>query len=246
MNPDTKQHLKKEPETIFKEVFPTLIARKNLEPSEEQLNLMLDFMGKYESAIVEAETQNEDEDHTLLTGDTTGSASIHNAPEFQWLTEQIEALAFDYLDAAEIEHKSLSIFHQKSWPVVTRTGGEVDDHTHSNAEISAVYYLQSEPNMGGELIFENPAPSIPNGNIEGNDTRRPSKELYGLRPIPNMLIMFPSHVSHEVKEYRGTSSRWSVSYDLTITAHHSLGTGRTESMIVHPSNWKEFRGTRQR
>ena len=45
---------------------------------------------------------------------------------------------------------------QKAWPVVcARNGGTVDLHSHRNAQLSAVFYVLTDPaNESGELEFE--------------------------------------------------------------------------------------------
>ena len=47
---------------------------------------------------------------------------------------------------------------QKAWPVVCgRNGGIVDLHSHRNAQLSAVFYVLTDPaNESGELEFEVP------------------------------------------------------------------------------------------
>ena len=45
---------------------------------------------------------------------------------------------------------------QKAWPVVcARNGGTVDLHSHRNAQLSAVFYVLTDPaNESGALEFE--------------------------------------------------------------------------------------------
>ena len=45
---------------------------------------------------------------------------------------------------------------QKAWPVVcARNGGTVDLQSHRNAQLSAVFYVLTDPaNESGELEFE--------------------------------------------------------------------------------------------
>ncbi|MGD1909802.1 MAG: TIGR02466 family protein [Rivularia sp. (in: cyanobacteria)] len=235
-------------EIKFREAFSVGIARKTLDPSDSQMTAMLDYMRMAEECAPAAlkDKQNpSEEDKKLLTGDTFGMASVHQTKEFEWLTSEIETFVFEYLKASKINYDKFSLFHQKSWPVITKTGGFVRNHSHPNATLSAVFYLQTEPRSGGELIFHNPSSPLIVGNIDDQTPRRASSYLYGLKPIPKMLVLFPSRLFHHVEKYRGEISRWSVSYDISITGHHLLGAGRSENMIVHPSLWREFRKTQE-
>lgn len=191
--------------------------------------------------MVESKDSKADKQDTLFTGDATGSATIHTAAAFAWLTNEVEVLVYEYLEAYGLDQNSLSIFHQKFWPVVSFTGGEVINHKHHNAETIAVYYLQSEPEAGGELIFHNPVPSIAPGTIHGKDSRRGSKTNFELKPVKNMLVMFPSLLPHRVLEHKGENNRWSISYDFTIAAYQNMGAGYTENTVIHPSHWAEIK-----
>ncbi|GEM_PF-115542 len=232
-------------EIQFRETFSTGIARKMLNPSNTQMKAMLDYMRMVEECSSTKDKQDtHEEKDKLKTGDTFGMASIHQTREFEWLTNEIEAFVFEYLEASKIKYDKLSLFHQKSWPIITKTGGHVNNHNHPNAILSAVFYLQTEPESGGELIFHNPNDSLIPGNINDKLPGLPSTHLYGLKPKPKLLVLFPSKLDHHVENYRGEMSRWSVSYDISITANHSLGSGQSENMVVHPSLWREFRGTK--
>ncbi|MEM7554363.1 MAG: TIGR02466 family protein [Cyanobacteria bacterium P01_A01_bin.84] len=232
----------------FRETFSTGIARKMLSPSDLQMKVMLDYMRMVEECSSTKDKQDkqdiQEEKEKLKTGDTFGIASIHQTKEFEWLTHNIEAFVLEYLEASKIEYDRLSLFHQKSWPIITKNGGRVNDHNHPNATLSAVFYLQTEPESGGELIFHNPAEPLIPGNIYDKSPELPSTHLYGLKPKPKLLVLFPSKLTHHVEKYRGEISRWSISYDISITANHSLGSGKTENMVVHPSLWREFRATK--
>ncbi len=232
-------------EIKFRETFSTGIARKMLNPSDSQMKAMLDYMRMVEECSSTKDKQDtQKEKEKLKTGDTFGMASIHQTREFEWLTHEIEAFVFEYLEASKIKYDKLSLFHQKSWPIITKTGGHVSNHNHANATLSAVFYLQTEPESGGELIFHNPAEPLIPGDINDKLPGKFSNHLYGLKPKPKLLVLFPSRLDHHVEKYRGEISRWSISYDISITANHSLGSGQTEHMILHPSLWREFRATK--
>ncbi|MEM9924897.1 MAG: TIGR02466 family protein [Cyanobacteria bacterium P01_D01_bin.50] len=235
-------------EIKFREAFSVGIARKTLDPSDSQMTAMLDYMRIAEEcapAALKDKQNSSEEKNKLLTGDRLGMASLHQNIEFEWLTSEIEAFVFEYLKASKINYDKISLFHQKSWPVITQNGGYVSQHNHPNATLSAVFYLQTQPRSGGELIFHNPYSPLVVGNIDDHTPGRASSYLYGLKPVPKMLVLFPSRLFHHVEKYRGEVSRWSVSYDIFITGHHSLGAGRSENMIVHPSFWREFQETQE-
>ena len=221
----------------LRELFWTGIARKRLEPDEAQMERMLDFMRSVEERMQGAPRLA----INPLTGDTFGEASLHTRSEFDWLTGEIEQMVMEYLAANDMYATNLAFFHQKSWPVITKTGAQVNFHSHPNAILSAVFYLQSQPGAGGEIIFHSPQEPLLSGALSNSGPPiKSTRHSYGLRPSPKMLVLFPSHLVHGVNRYRGALTRYSVSYDITITAGRNLGAGQSENMLVHPSCWREF------
>ena len=56
-------------------------------------------------------------------------------------------------------------------------------------------------------------------------------------PLPHRPLLFPSDLRHRVCPYKGSSPRYSVSYDLATTT--APGKGR-EMRTPHPMDWVPF------
>ncbi len=219
---------------INRELFSTEIARTYLNPSQKEKDIMFDYFKEL------TELQG---DQKTSTGDVMGTGALHLKPEFAWLTKKVEEQVILYLDNLGVKTESLSFFHQKSWPVVNKDGGCINTHNHPNAAISVVYYLNTESDKGGNLLFSRDVPLF-SGSIKGlSFLTKKSKYNYGIKPKNNMLVIFPSSTVHEVLEYKSNSPRWSVTYDIIATSKPTLGAGKTENTIVHPIFWKEFQVT---
>ena len=96
-----------------------------------------------------------------LTGDLLGHAGLdqlHRMDAFQWLDGQLAEHVSAYLRSLLGPDHGLMAHIQKAWPVVrARNGGTVDLHSHRNAQLSAVFYVLTDPaNESGELEFEAP------------------------------------------------------------------------------------------
>ena len=220
---------------INREIFSTEIARTHLNPPQKEKELMVNYFNEI------TELQN---DIKTTTGDVMGSGALHLKPEFAWLTEKVEEQVILYLDNLGVKTESLSLFHQKSWPVVNKNGGSINTHDHPNAAISVVYYLNTESDQGGNLLFSREMPLF-SGSIKGlSFFTKKSKYAYGIKPKNNMLVIFPSSTIHEVLEYKSSSPRWSITYDIIATSKPNLGAGKTENTIIHPIFWKEFQFTK--
>ena len=214
----------------FTKISSFTIARKKIIPKKEiQEKMEIFFKSKNNS-------------ETLNLGDQDGDyAAIHHLPEFDWLTKEIEIAVIEYLSKLGYKTNDFSIFFQKSWTVITNPGGTISNHSHPNSLLSAVYYLQSEKDKGGCLIF-NSDNSLFKGSID-NSSVNPSIEqkFTGLKPIKNSLVLFPSSLEHFVSIHKGEKPRWSITFDITITTSSKLGSARSENIMIHPKYWKEFK-----
>ena len=129
---------------------------------------------------------------------------------------------------------ALGVHIQKAWPVVcARQGGTVEPHTHRNAQLSAVFYVRTEPdNPSGELEFQ--APDDYFSHVMAIPYRDAAVSGGVFASKQHRLLLFPSDLRHQVTPYEGLSPRYSVSYDLAITT--APGQGR-EMRMPHPIDW---------
>tara|TARA_A100001011_G_scaffold2_1_gene2 strand:- start:1083 stop:2462 length:1380 start_codon:yes stop_codon:yes gene_type:complete len=213
----------------YSDLSESTIARKKLIPDELVKLKMEEFFYSVNSS---ADQNFGDQDG--------GNALIHNLPEFKWLTKEIEIMVSDYLLDLGYNQEDFSIFFQKSWTVITNSGGMVHEHSHPNSTLSAVYYLKSENDKGGCLMFKN-KDELFLGSIDKKAVLpKVEKSLFGLKPLENLLILFPSSLEHFVSIYKGDTPRWSITFDITFTTSSKLGSGRSENMMIHPKFWREF------
>ena len=98
------------------------------------------------------------------TGDVKGHGFIHLDEDYEpWLDAMLPHI-HRYLELLRLRTEYLDIFFQRSWPVVTKRNQVVAAHSHENAHISLVYYLEKPENAGGIRLLMNSAPNeiIPN------------------------------------------------------------------------------------
>jgi uncharacterized protein (TIGR02466 family) len=209
------------------------ILTTDLSPPEEVTSDMLSFFDRI--------NQSTNDNSSVVLGDILSNASLHNRVEFDWLTNIIETLVSVYLLKGGFDSTNISCFHQKSWPVITNQNGKIDPHTHSNSDLSVVFYLQAPKDCGGNLIFESHADYLKLGRLNGKPfCGNISRSRYGIKPFPGLICIFPSSLEHHVSPYSGETPRYSITYDISITTGLGLGPGNSENFVVHPSYWREF------
>lgn len=111
-----------------------------------------------------------------------------------------------------------------AWANINRAGNGNEFHTHPGCVWSAVYYVDDggtggDPSQGGQLEIQDPrgvapamyrpelVPDIKGGGAFG------ATEL--ISPVPGMILMFPSWLSHAVRPYTGDGTRISIAINLS-------------------------------
>lgn len=208
-------------------LFPTTIYEADLNPPTHVKNEMVGYVDNFYRTL-------KDEGRTVdFLGDHTGKSNISSNREFFWLNEQIAFHVREYLKSISVDDTDISLFIQKSWPVVCpKEGGCVNSHFHKNSALSLVFYLQvDEDNDSGNLCFHSPS-HYPQICIPVNQEK--SVYLVEYKARENNMIIFPSLLGHSVNHYTGKIDRYSVSYDIMLVSNNQYF---NENEVVNPNFW---------
>ncbi|MEM6488691.1 MAG: TIGR02466 family protein [Pseudomonadota bacterium] len=111
-----------------------------------------------------------------------------------------------------------------AWANVNRHGQGNEFHTHPGAYWSATYYVRDggaaeDPALGGEFEMADPRGIGPAMLAPELGFKTAGGLAAGLsetvRPVPGLLLMFPSWLSHAVRPYHGDRVRISIALNLT-------------------------------
>lgn len=111
------------------------------------------------------------------------------------------------------------------WANINRSGHGNEFHSHPGAYWSGVYYVNDggiaeDESLGGELEFMDPRGPLPAMNAPHLAVAMPGGLGAGAteRVVPKTgrLVMFPSWLLHQVRPYRGTATRISIAFNLTV------------------------------
>ena len=215
-------------------LFPTPVLQVDLEPDASTAAAMVRQLELFDCDLFQ---QSEFSDRQNLTGDLLGHAGLdqlHRLDPFQWLNRALAEHVSVYLAELLGANHGLAVHIQKAWPVVcARDGGLIAAHTHRNAQLSAVFYVQTEAdNPTGALEFQ--APDDYFSHVMAIPFREAAASGGVFAPRLHRLLLFPSDLRHCVQPYEGASPRYSVSYDLAVTT--ASGQGR-EMQMPHPMDW---------
>ena len=223
-------------------LFPTVMYTADLEPPEEVSLGMFEYFKKYYARNRNIYRQNRGGN---ITGDVTGDFQIASKQQFFWLNNQVLHHCYQYLTEFGVDTNLVNLYASKSWPVICdNNGGGVEKHNHPNSHLSVVFYLQSDMDVGGDLIVyiddNHPTRTLPICTFIPQMNFL-SVDYSAFKPIVNQLVIFPSRLWHEVIEYHGNMQRYSVTYDILIT--HKKGSLEDNEMgFIHPDSWVNLNG----
>jgi uncharacterized protein (TIGR02466 family) len=100
-----------------------------------------------------------------------------------------------------------------AWANVNQTGDSNTMHTHPGATWSGVYYVDhgesSATAEGTALHLSDPCP--PRTNIFFADLLNATVRI---KPVPGLMILFPSYLPHTVPPHRGDRPRISIAFNV--------------------------------
>ena len=149
--------------------------------------------------------------------DNTGNLSsentyLLNSPTTASLNSNLTNITNQYFnEITQPVDKDLKLCITQSWVNFTKPGGYHHKHWHTNSYISGVFYLDVEDDVDEILFHEEPRSrsfSIPteNWNLYNSHSWR-----YKVKK--NLLILFPSHLSHSVPVTTTSGVRTSISFN---------------------------------
>ena len=222
----------------FHWLFPTPVLQVDLQPDAMTASAMEAELQAFDRDVFH---HPEFSDRDNLTGDLLGHAGldqIHRSQAFFWLNEQLAEQTALFLHELLGPEHGLEVHIQKAWPVVcSSSGGSIELHTHRNAQLSAVFYVQTETgNETGELEFQ--APDDYFSHVMAIPYRDAAASGGVFAPRRHRLLLFPSDLRHRVMPFDGSTVRHSVSYDLAVTTASGMG---REMRMPHPLDWVPLR-----
>jgi uncharacterized protein (TIGR02466 family) len=138
------------------------------------------------------------------------TTDMHTRPEFKKL---VDTLFQVQLEIYQQEHMGGKPFLGNMWANINYPGGFNAVHLHPNSLWSGVYYVAAGP-TSGNIYFEDPR-AISLMAMPHRVAEQPvnSRRVIDSVPQSGRLIMFPSWVSHGVRENLSDKNRISVSFN---------------------------------
>ena len=135
--------------------------------------------------------------------------------EFELLWVEIEEKINMYNQTIELKN---GVRISDMWFNVNYKGSANRQHQHSGSIHSGVYYIRTPENCGN-ICFMHPSQSItwswPN-NLLVNEQNHINSSMVSVKPIKNMLLIFPSWSEHSVDTNESDDTRISLSFNTKL------------------------------
>ncbi len=117
-----------------------------------------------------------------------------------------------------------------SWGVKVKKGAYSQLHSHTNALMSGVLYLNGDSNTGNiefdTPIYEQIAVYPSEFNIFNSKT-------WSVAPQKNLLLFFPSYLRHRIKKNKSNEDRYSIAFN--FIPYGTYGKSDSEVSLVFPN-----------
>ena len=124
-----------------------------------------------------------------------------------------------FQEVYEPVNEDLKLYITQSWLNFTTEGGHHHSHSHGNSIVSGVFYFRADKEI--DLIVFVRRQNLDYLNtfdlaIEKKQTSDFNAEFWGVNVDTNMLVMFPSTVTHQVNTTTNTNVRISLAFNTFI------------------------------
>ncbi len=116
--------------------------------------------------------------------------------------------------------ESVKIFAD-AWVNINKPNNYNAKHYHPKSDLSGVVWLKA-PQNSGEITFENPVEFQTYNLIQSHTEEYKQSNNFChnwfFKPIEGRMLVFPSHLIHEVRENKSNEDRISVSFNIRLSS----------------------------
>jgi uncharacterized protein (TIGR02466 family) len=137
-----------------------------------------------------------------------------NKPPLKKLSEEILNCAENYSRQLSLKN---NLILKNLWININKTNNFNIEHSHPFSIISGTFYVQANENSGN-IVFKNPNETIEHILAKEylSEYNQLNANVWWYKPIPNMLLLFPSWLKHYVEPNLSEEDRISISFNMHL------------------------------
>lgn len=149
-------------------------------------------------------------------GNITVDRNVLLKSEFADLKDKIEEHCKLYVKNLLSITDRTSFYLQNSWINIHEPDDFAQSHIHTNSLISGCLYLKIPEDSGQIRFYKNQGHVnlFPTStSFDYNEVNCITSDFWSLEPKEGMIILFPSHLLHEVDKNTSTENRYSLAFN---------------------------------
>ena len=187
-------------------LFPSSVHIFNINGFDEVRNKLIDYVYEYKK---------NDPDGNIISnrgGWQSKDFSVQKEDDI------LHSLIINCLASFPYIKESYNIFAD-AWININPTGSYNNKHNHPSSDLAGVLWIKC-PKDCGEIVFDNPSgfQTFKTINAYEDKFKNDNKihHTYFFPPVEGRVLIFPSHLDHNVKENKSKEDRISVSFNIRL------------------------------
>ena len=187
-------------------LFPSSVHIFNINGFDEVRNKLIDYVYEYKK---------NDPDGNIISnrrGWQSKNFSVQKEDDI------LHSLIINCLASFPYIKESYNIFAD-AWININPTGSYNNKHNHPSSDLAGVLWIKC-PKDCGEIVFDNPSgfQTFKTINAYEDKFKNDNKihHTYFFPPVEGRVLIFPSHLDHNVKENKSKEDRISVSFNIRL------------------------------
>ena len=187
-------------------LFPSSVHIFNINGFDEVRNKLIDYVYEYKK---------NDPDGNIISnrgGWQSKDFSVQKEDDI------LHSLIINCLASFPYIKESYNIFAD-AWININPTGSYNNKHNHPSSDLAGVLWIKC-PKDCGEIVFDNPSgfQTFKTINAYEDKFKDDNKihHTYFFPPVEGRVLIFPSHLDHNVRENKSKEDRISVSFNIRL------------------------------
>ena len=187
-------------------LFPSSVHIFNINGFDEVRNKLIDYVYEYKK---------NDPDGNIISnrgGWQSKDFSVQKEDDI------LHSLIINCLASFPYIKESYNIFAD-AWININPTGSYNNKHNHPSSDLAGVLWIKC-PKDCGEIVFDNPSgfQTFKTINAYEDKFKNDNKihHTYFFPPVEGRVLIFPSHLDHNVRENKSKEDRISVSFNIRL------------------------------
>ncbi len=160
-------------------------------------------------------------------GSISTNKQILEDHRYSKVRNKIQTAVDDFVYNILLVDKKIKFEFTSSWCVLHQRNDQASEHYHSNALLSGILYFQVDKDSGNIVFKKSDYTNLfhSSTNIPFTGFNIFNSSVWSIQPEIGDVLIFPSHLRHQVTESTSTIDRYCLAFNLFARGELSNGLG---------------------